>query len=90
MEKAGKYETSKFTAIFKRLSKSQLAEFQNTKNELAALNNILLGWKDVLEEDGTEIPFTKANVKLFSEDIDFVNGLFAAYGKFYQGGAEGN
>jgi len=89
-ENAGEYETFEFTAIFKRLSKSQLTEFQGATDELKALQDILLGWKDVTEEDGTEIPFTKANVKLFSEDIDFVNGLFEAYGKFYQRGTEGN
>ena len=90
LEKAGEYETFHFTAIFKRLSKSELNDFQNAKDELKALNNILLGWQDVTEEDGTEIPFTKANVKIFSEDIDFINGVFESYGKFYQRGAEGN
>ena len=86
----GEYETFEFTATFKRLSKSELGDFQNATDEGKALQNILLGWENVTEEDGTEIPFTKANVKIFSEDIDFVNGVFEAYGKFYQRGSEGN
>ncbi len=90
VEKAGEYETFHFTAIFKRLSKSELNDFQNAKDELKALNNILLGWKDVTEEDGTEIPFTKANLKEFSEDIDFVAGVVEAFQAFYSKGKEGN
>ena len=89
-ETPGEYETFEFTAIFKRLSKSQLTQFQTAKDEVAAMQDILLGWKDINEEDGTEVPFTKANVKLFAVDVDFSNGLFEAYGKFYQLGAEGN
>jgi hypothetical protein len=86
----GEYETFEFIAIFKRLTKSQLSQFQTAKDELVAMQDILLGWKDITEEDGTPIPFNKANVKSFAEDVDFSNGLFAAYGKFYQLGAEGN
>tara|TARA_B100001250_G_C19451310_1_gene636108 strand:+ start:128 stop:463 length:336 start_codon:yes stop_codon:yes gene_type:complete len=89
-ESPGEYETFHFTAIFKRLSKSELVDFQSATDEGKALQNILLGWKDVTEEDGTDIPFTKATLKEFSEDIDFINGVFEAYRKFYERGTEGN
>ena len=55
-----------------------------------ALEKIVVGWSDITEEDGTEIPFTKANLKDFSEDVDFVAGVVEAFQKFYTTGKEGN
>ena len=49
-----------------------------------------MGWSEIAEEDGTEIPFTKANLKEFAEDVDFVTGVVEAFQKFYSTGKEGN
>ena len=86
---AGEFETDTFTVKFKRLTKKELNAFTEAEED-KALEKIVVGWSDITEEDGTEIPFTKATLKEFSEDIDFINGVFESYAKFYQRGAEGN
>ena len=86
---AGEFETEKFTIKFKRLSKKELDSFSKA-DEDKALEKIVVGWSDISEEDGTEIPFTKTNLKEFSEDIDFVAGVVEAFQAFYSKGKEGN
>ena len=86
---AGEFETEKFTVKFKRLNKKELNTFTD-KEDLQALEKIVMGWSEIAEEDGTEIPFTKATLKEFSEDIDFVAGVVEAFQKFYAKGKEGN
>ena len=86
---AGEFETEKFTIKFKRLSKKELDAFSKA-DEDKALEKIVVGWSDISEEDGTEIHFTKTNLKEFSEDIDFVAGVVEAFQAFYSKGKEGN
>ena len=86
---AGEFETEKFTIKFKRLAKKELNAFSEAEED-KALEKIVVGWSNISEEDGTEIPFTKANLKEFSEDIDFVAGVVEAFQKFYSTGKEGN
>lgn len=86
---AGEFETEKFTVKFKRLNKKELNTFTD-KEDLQALEKIVMGWSEIAEEDGTEIPFTKANLKEFAEDVDFVTGVVEAFQKFYSTGKEGN
>ena len=85
----GEFETDKFTIKFKRLAKKELNAFTEAEED-KALEKIVLGWSEITEEDGTEIPFTKANLKDFSEDVDFVAGVVEAFQKFYTTGKEGN
>jgi len=86
---AGEFETEKFTVKFKRLNKKELNTFTD-KEDLEALEKIVMGWSEIAEEDGTEIHFTKATLKEFSEDVDFVAGVVEAFQKFYTTGKEGN
>ena len=85
----GEFETDKCTVKFKRLTKKELNAFTEAEED-KALEKIVVGWSDISEEDGTEIPFTKSNLKDFSEDIDFVAGVVEAFQKFYTTGKEGN
>ena len=57
---------------------------------MKGLEKIILGWSEITEEDGTDVPFTKANLKEFSEDVDFVQGVIEGFQKFYSAGKEGN
>ena len=86
---AGEFEIDKFIIKFKRLTKKELNAFTEAEED-KALEKIVLGWSDITEEDGTEIPFTKANLKDFSDDVDFVAGVVEAFQKFYTTGKEGN
>ncbi len=86
---AGEFDSDKFTIQFKRLTKKELNAFTEAEEE-KALEKIVVGWSDITEEDGTEIPFTKGNLKDFSEDIDFVAGVVEAFQAFYTKGKEGN
>ena len=86
---AGEFETDTFTIKFKRLAKKELEAFGKA-DEDKALEKIVVGWSEITEEDGTEIPFTKTNLKDFSEDVDFVAGVVEAFQKFYSTGKEGN
>ena len=85
----GEFDTDRFTVQFKRLSRKELNDFDKI-GEDKALEKIILGWSEITEEDGTEVPFTKANLKEFSEDVDFVQGVIEGFQKFYSAGKEGN
>ena len=85
----GEFEKDTFTVKFKRLTKKELNAFTEAEED-KALEKIVVGWSDISEEDGTEIPFTKATLKEFSEDVDFVAGVVEAFQKFYTTGKEGN
>jgi hypothetical protein len=80
--KAGEFDITEFTGKFIRLSRSELDSFESA-TEFEALKKVLVGWKDVNEEDGTSIEFTDKALEEFSEDIDFVAGVLDAFKKFY-------
>ena len=85
----GEFETSEFVGKFRRLSRTELNNF-NEETEYKALEKVLVGWEDLNEEDGTPIEFTDKTLKEFSEDIDFVAGVLEAFKKFYANAQSGN
>ena len=87
--KIGEFETTTFTGKFIRLSRSELDSFESA-SEYEALKKVLVGWTDVNEEDGTPIEFSKAELKSFSEDTDFVAGVLDAFKSFYANAQSGN
>ena len=88
-EKVGEFETTTFTGKFIRLSRKELDSFESA-SEFDALKKVLVGWEDVNEEDGTPIEFSKAELKNFAEDTDFVAGVLDAFKKFYANAQVGN
>ena len=87
--KIGEFETSEFVGKFKRLSRSELNSFDD-ETEFQALEKVLVGWEGLTEEDGTQIKFSKAELKTFAEDTDFVAGVLDAFKKFYSNAQVGN
>ena len=85
----GEFETTKFIGKFARLDRSSLDKFDN-EDEFSALSKILVGWDEVNVEDGTPIHFSKAILKEFAEDTDFVAAVLAAFKKFYANAQSGN
>lgn len=61
----GKIDTHKFTATFKRLTASRMAELHNEitdgKNTVTGIvKEVLIGWKGVVDDSGADVPFTDA------------------------------
>ena len=66
----GKRETSTFTAEFKRLPQQRINEIireikrtgydhdEDTINDIDAARELIVGWSDVLDDDGEEMPFS--------------------------------
>lgn len=61
----GKYDRHEFMAEFKRLPQSRLDEIQkqakdNAVNDGEFLDEILLGWSGIKDEQGEDVPFNEA------------------------------
>jgi len=79
----GEFDTHNFIIRFKRLKKSELTKFED-EQDYGALKKIIAGWDQIEDEAGKAIPFTDKNLRDFSEDVDFVAGVVAAFTDFYQ------
>ena len=73
-----------FKATFKRLKRSaMLALIQKnrdggiTDEEILAKN--IIGWRDLLGADGSEVTFTKKNLAEVSENSDYLGTLIEAF-----------
>ena len=87
--KIGEFDTSTFTAKFRRLSRTELNSFDED-SEFEALEKVLVGWEDLNEEDGTPIVFSKKELKSFADDPDFVAGVLDGFKSFYANAQVGN
>ena len=87
--KVGEFDTTIFTGKFISLSRPELDSFESA-TEFDALKKVLVGWENLTEEDGTPIQFSKAELKAFAEDTDFVAGVLDAFKKFYANAQSGN
>tara|TARA_R100000152_G_C6744171_1_gene167875 strand:+ start:660 stop:992 length:333 start_codon:yes stop_codon:yes gene_type:complete len=85
----GEFETSTFIIKFKRLKKTELVKFE-AEQDYGALKKIIVGWSQIQDEDGKDIPFSDKELKAFSEDVDFVAGVVQAFSAFYQNAQEKN
>jgi len=87
--KPGKFETSKFTAIFKRVKMSELEGV--TESEGASLlKKVLVGWEGINDEDGDEIKFSEAELDEFADDVDWLKAVLSAYTNTYGEAQAGN
>ena len=76
---AGVYEENEFIAVFKRLKVSEYQKAVEDKTEFEMLKMMLVGWEDMKEEDGQDIPFTDVNIKDLMEDADWIKAVSSAY-----------
>jgi len=79
----GEFDIHNFTIKFKRLKKSELVKF-DAEQDFTALKKIIAGWDQIEDEEGKAIPFCDKELKIFSEDVDFVAGVVTAFSDFYQ------
>lgn len=92
---SGKTEIRKFEAKFKRLTQSELADVRErgeaqTLRDRDLLHEILLDWKGVAEEDGTEIPFSAVALDRLLEIYPVQPSLVKAFFKSMGGARTGN
>lgn len=62
----GGYETGTFDAVFKRLTRTEneamsAAISDGTLSGIDATRQVLVGWAGLVEDDGTEVPYSEAN-----------------------------
>ena len=87
-ERPGEFDTSDFVAIFKRVKMSELEKMGDATG-LPFLEKIMVGWEGI-EEDGQELPFSKAMLKEFADDVDWLKSVLNAYTATYSEGEAGN
>ncbi|EKE78428.1 phage tail assembly chaperone [Oceanibaculum indicum] len=88
-EKASRRLKESFYATFRALSISEAEELRrkarsSTEDELAGLaretlREAILGWRDIKDADGKEVPFNDENLTLILDNQFAVTALFDAY-----------
>ena len=78
---AGVYEENEFIAIFKRLKVSEYQIAANSKTEFEMLKMMLVGWENMKEENGEDIPFNSQNLKDLMEDAYWLKAVSQSYTK---------
>jgi hypothetical protein len=84
----GKWKEQGFTAVFKRLGRSDFNKLIELGDE-AVIVEVLEGWEG-MEEGGEPIKFTPEAVADFSNDTYWSKGVIRAYFDFLNGGKEKN
>ena len=78
---AGVYEENEFIAIFKRLKVSEYQNVAENKTEFDLLKMMLVGWENMKEENGEDIPFNNQNLKDMMEDAYWLRAVSDSYTK---------
>tara|TARA_B100001287_G_C22602940_1_gene491329 strand:+ start:702 stop:1037 length:336 start_codon:yes stop_codon:yes gene_type:complete len=76
---AGVYEESEFIAVFKRLKVSEYQKAVDDKTEFEMLQMMLVGWENMKEENGEDIPFNSQNLKDMMEDSYWLKAVSTSY-----------
>jgi hypothetical protein len=72
------FETQAFEAVFKKISRSSFNDLVD-KGDDALVDEILLGWEGINDENGKAVPFTERNKKQLCDDPYVLRGLIQAY-----------
>ena len=78
---AGVYDESEFIGIFRRLKISEYEKATENKSEFQMLKLMLVGWENMKEEDGEDIPFNNQNLKDMMEDAYWLRAVSDSYTK---------
>jgi len=74
----GRFESESFDASFKRIGREEFSKLVD-KSDADLVHAVLQGWEGVKDEDGKDIPFTKAALKDMLDDPYFAKGIVKAY-----------
>ena len=78
---AGVYDESEFIGIFRRLKISEYEKATENKSEFQMLKLMLVGWENMKEENGDDIPFNNQNLKDMMEDAYWLRAVSESYTK---------
>lgn len=78
---AGVYEENEFIAIFRRLKVSEYQKAAENKTEFEMLKMMLVGWENIKEENGEDLPFSNQNLKEMMEDAYWLKAVSESYTK---------
>ncbi len=87
--KPGEFETSEFTAVFKRVKISELKKLDEEQG-VELLKKVMVGWESVTDEAGKDIKFSLSELEDFADNIDWLKSVLAAYTKTYAEAESGN
>ena len=76
---AGVFEESEFISIFKRLKVSEYQKAADEKTEFEMMKMMLVGWEQMKEENGEDIPFNNQNLKDMMEDSYWLKAVSNSY-----------
>lgn len=76
---AGVFEENEFIAVFKRLKVSEYQKAVEEKTEFEMMKMMLVGWEQMKEEDGQDIPFNNQNLKDMMEDAFWLKAVSSSY-----------
>tara|TARA_R100000664_G_C2745895_1_gene133670 strand:- start:818 stop:1144 length:327 start_codon:yes stop_codon:yes gene_type:complete len=85
----GKFKEHKFDAVFKEIGRDKFNKLIDEGDE-ALTDEILIGWGNIQDEEGAEIPFNEENKKALLDDFTVMKAVIEAYGKMITGGTEKN
>ena len=86
----GKFKKQTFTAIFKEIGRDRFNELVD-KGDVALVDEILLGWEGIQDEEKVDVPFSDENKAFLLDDFAIMKALIETYGQvIYGGGLEKN
>lgn len=74
----GRFKEETFTGIFKKLSRSAFNDLLEQGDD-ALVQEIMIGWKGIVDEDGEEIEFSDEALREFADDPFFLRGLITSF-----------
>ena len=86
----GKFKKQTFTAIFKELGRDRFNELVD-KGDIALVDESLLGWEGIQDEEKVDVPFSDENKAFLLDDFAIMKELIETYWQvIYGGGLEKN
>ena len=87
--KPGEFETSEFTAVFKRVKMSELKKLED-EGGVQLLKKVMVGWEGVTDEAGKDVKFSVSELEESADDVDWLKAVLSAYTKTYAEAESGN
>ena len=86
----GKFKKQTFTAVFKEIVRKQFDDLID-KGDDPLVNEILIGWEGIQDEEGNEVSFEEETKKQLLDDFSIMKSIIETYGQvIYGGGLEKN
>lgn len=74
----GHFETETFDAIFRRVGRAEFTKLAD-QGDVELVERVLEGWEGIKDEEGKDIPYTKASLKDMLDDPYFARAIIKSY-----------